>query len=69
LGQATDLLLLFPVIPLFPWVEIDGGVAKASYMQKDVARSGKIMGMGNFKQPSVFPIQSYKVPPLIKYSV
>jgi 2-hydroxychromene-2-carboxylate isomerase len=37
-------------------------LAKGLYMQKDLARSGKLLGMPRFKQPSVFPIQSYKVP-------
>ena len=35
-------------------------------MQKDLARSGKIMGIANFKQPSVFPIQSYKVDSFVR---
>jgi hypothetical protein len=30
-------------------------------MQSDLARSGKLMGIPNLHQPSVFPIQSYKV--------
>lgn len=30
-------------------------------MKKDLARAGKLSGMPKVKQPTVFPIQSYKV--------
>jgi hypothetical protein len=31
-------------------------------MQRDIARSTKLMGLGPVKQPTIFPVQSYKVP-------
>ena len=42
-------------------VDVNIVLAKALYTPKDLARSGKIMGMPNFRQPTIFPVQSYKV--------
>lgn len=42
-------------------VDVNVVLAKGVHTTKDMARSGKIMGMPKFCQPSIFPIQSYKV--------
>jgi len=36
-------------------------LAKAIFVQKDVQRSSKLMGLAPLRQPTIFPIQSYKV--------
>jgi len=35
--------------------------AKAIYAQKDIQRSAKLMGLAPLRQPTIFPVQSYKV--------
>lgn len=35
--------------------------AKAIFGQKDVQRSSKLMGLAPLRQPTIFPVQSYKV--------